>query len=492
MSNNNTPSITGIDEFTLPIARETEKAILGIFFLDEQAIKKAQSMGLMPKLFASPSHRIIFEAILEAQARGWTIDPRTLSDYLESQHQLEKIGGRASLAELIDGSVPQSDKLSSLIRQLEAVQYKRETATFALKLANQACNGASPLDITQALDRFPRASTDDKPILQTWRQLAAQDLKQGDTIIYELERGEMGLLAAVTNVGKSTLLRNLMLCLASGREFPPIAAKRTPRRVLLLDFETRSEKLQRDIRTMLKDFSEDERKRVDENLAFVCDEDINEEPLCLSYPLHLNFVRKEALAFKPDLVIVDTVSAAFSMRDENNNAEVNSQICKPLVKLARDLNTAILIAHHIGKSGSEDGRAAEKAYRARGASSFGAFPSLILNLTQDNHDQDRVTLNFAKVKGNRLADHTFQLDGEARWFHLSGAAAITLPTAYDCVLDLMADGHIRTKQEIEDTFKGRYAVTAIKDALQNAKAKGKLTQSKRGTYQLAESVKGLI
>lgn len=60
------------------------------------------------------------------------------------------------------------------------------------------------------------AATGDKPpkveatpLVQTWGEFSAIERKRGEAIIHELERGEIGMLAAVTNVGKSTLLRNL-------------------------------------------------------------------------------------------------------------------------------------------------------------------------------------------------------------------------------------------------------------------------------------------
>ncbi|MDX2042498.1 MAG: AAA family ATPase [Acidobacteriota bacterium] len=491
---NTTPSKT-FDDFSLPFARETERSVLGSIILHGESIKNAIAIGLTAESFYLQSHKLIFAALKEVHVRGWSIDPRSLGDYLESQHQLDLVGGLAYIADLFDGMTPHAEKLSALVKQLEDVRYKRDAAKHAFKMFQQACNGAAPSDITRSLESFPRPSfADDYHLLRTWAELSVEELKTGETVIHELERGELGLLAAVTNVGKSTLLRNLMLSLAAGRNFPPIVNARRPRRVLLLDFETRTAKLQRDIKRMLSDFDKEERALVDQNLAIICDAEVNEdEPLCLSYQNHLNYVGMQARAFKPDLLIVDTAAAAFSIRNENDNAEVSSHIFKPLVKLARDLNTAILIAHHIGKAGSEEGRAAEKAYRARGASSFGAFPSLVLNLTQDSSDQDRVTLSLAKVKGERFDDQTMQLDRQARWFKLTGATASNPKTASEFLMELMSDGESRKRNEIEAVLKERGYVTAtVKKALDNAISSGKLTQPKHGFYKLATPDKPLF
>lgn len=491
----NITSSKTLDDFSLPVARETERAVLGSIILHGESLKTAIACGLSTKSFYLKSHELIFSALKEVNARGWSIDPRSLGDYLESQHQLDVVGGLAYIASLYDGMTPHAEKLQALVKQLDDVRYKRDAAKHAFKMLQQACNGAAPSDITRSIESFPRPSlANDYHLLRTWAELSVEELKTGETVIHELERGELGLLAAVTNVGKSTLLRNLMLSLAAGRNFPPVVNARKPRRILLLDFETRTAKLQRDINKMLCDFSKEERALVSQNLAIICDAEVNEdEPLCLSYQTHLNYVRMQAMAFRPDLLIVDTAAAAFSIRNENDNAEVSSQIFKPLVKLARDLDTALLIAHHIGKAGSEEGRAAEKAYRARGASSFGAFPSLVLNLTQDNGDQDRVTLSLAKVKGERFDDQTMQLDRQARWFKLTGVSTINPKTASEFLMEFMSDGESKKRSEIETALKDRgYVTSTVKKALDNAISTGKLTQPKHGFYKLATPDKPLF
>lgn len=331
------------------------------------------------------------------------------------------------------------------------------------------------------------------PLLFNWGELDDLDLPIGEPIIHELERGELALLAAVTNVGKSSFLRNLAICLATGREFLPVLKGNMVRRVLLLDFETRLVRLQRDIRRMAASLNQTEQKRLRENLAVICDATADDdEPLCLSNERHLNWVRMLAGAFKTDLIIVDTVAAGFSIREENSNAEVSSRILRPLVKLARDVKAAVIIAHHIGKTGSEDGKTAEKAYRARGASSFGAWAALVLNLTQDASDQDRVTLSLAKVKGERFDDVNLRLNREARWFESAGAPITEPPTSYRLMLNLFEDGREMKTSAVIAALAGNVAERTIKVCLARAVANGDLDCLKRGVYSKVQKVQTSI
>ena len=326
--------------------------------------------------------------------------------------------------------------------------------------------------------------TDAPPLIQTWGELDAQDLPVGEQIIHELERGEIGLLAAVTNVGKSTLLRNVALSLACGREFLPIVKRGPARRVLLLDFETRPARLQRDLRKMAEKLTSEEQEMIRQNLAIACNATLNDEPLCLSEPQHLRWIQMYAAAFKPDIIIVDTVAAAFTLQDENSNAEVNRRILKPMVRLAHDTDAAILMAHHIGKGKSEDGKSNEKAYRARGASSFGGYAALVLNLSQEPNKQAHKVLSLAKSKGAQFDDVMLNLDQQTRWFTVTNEPVKQTLTSYDWVVRLFRDGKTRTTKEVEKALPKMPRATVAR-CLSEAVNNGDLTKPKRGQYRLS-------
>lgn len=75
---------------------------------------------------------------------------------------------------------------------------------------------------------------------------------------------------------------SLILSLASGRPFVSLAPWRKPRRVVLLDFESRLRRLRDDTNKMLQSFSTEERALVDENFNLICEQLVNDEPLDLN------------------------------------------------------------------------------------------------------------------------------------------------------------------------------------------------------------------
>jgi putative DNA primase/helicase len=322
----------------------------------------------------------------------------------------------------------------------------------------------------------------------TWRELLNLKLQRGEQVLYELERGELAIAAAVSNVGKSTFLRNLALRLASGKEFTRVVSQGTPRRVMLLDFETRLPRLQEDIRRMLNACTSEECAAIADNLHIISDAFIGDEPLSLSNQTHFSYLQSVMAEKQIDLLIVDTVAAAFSYRDENSNGEVSNHVCKPLLRLARETNAAIIAAHHIGKAKTEEGKASERIHRMRGASAFSGFASLILNLTQDPHDYNRVTLELAKVKGARFDDLSLQLDPETRWFTSLYTEPAKPKTHYERVLELFTEARpILKASDAESLLSGVIPAKTVRNCLGQAYANSDLEHVKRGIYRLPQA-----
>lgn len=248
-----------------------------------------------------------------------------------------------------------------------------------------------------------------------------------DWVIHGLNNGELGQVVATPNIGKTTLALNLSMSMALGMPFMPLYEGGIPRRVMYLDFENRKAFLQKDIRVMIQNFDEDDRELIEENLFIAVDQEIYGVEMNLSNPDHLDILMREAHKFRPDLIIIDTMAAAFSLTNENDNSEAERSVIKPLKHVARETGAAILIVHHKGKK-SETGDSNE-VYAGRGASAFAAAFRLVLTLKpltdgSGKQIENHVTLKAAKVKGKPFEDTVFALDFARRWFD---AADITLP-----------------------------------------------------------------
>ena len=86
-----------------PQSLESERALLGSLLLKPDAIHDVGDM-VRPDSFYAEKHRAIYEAMRELSDRAEPIDILSLSERLNANGQLERVGGRAYIAELVSAS----------------------------------------------------------------------------------------------------------------------------------------------------------------------------------------------------------------------------------------------------------------------------------------------------------------------------------------------------------------------------------------------------
>jgi hypothetical protein len=250
------------------------------------------------------------------------------------------------------------------------------------------------------------------------RDFLEMSLPNPERVMFGLGRGNIGLMIASTNIGKTTLALNLSLSVAGNKDFSPLFNENyKARRVMYIDGEATKAELQADVRKMLESCSPEEQEFIKDNLCFICDEEINGEPLDLANPEHLKDVMERAIEFKSDLIIVDTLAALITMEDENDNAKVKKEVIQPLEKLGRKANAGVLLLHHTGKF-IEGSPQAEDAYKGRGASAFGASSRVVFNLKKIKNST-KVILSNSKFKGEKFEPVEMELDKNSRWFKMT-------------------------------------------------------------------------
>lgn len=84
-----------------PFDQEAEESVLGAMMSAPRAVVAATDRGLRADHFYSPSHALIYAAILKLDAEGAAADSVTVARTLREQGQLEKTGGLTQLSTLI-------------------------------------------------------------------------------------------------------------------------------------------------------------------------------------------------------------------------------------------------------------------------------------------------------------------------------------------------------------------------------------------------------
>lgn len=318
-----------------------------------------------------------------------------------------------------------------------------------------------------------------------WRELKTMKFTDTEQILFGIRRGNVGMLIAETEIGKTTLSLNLCLTLAANKTFSPfVNGQNGGRRIMYIDGEATQAELRADIERMISDWSEEEGKLIDNNLLILCDEEIDDELLTLSNSKHMAIVINKALEHKPDLIVVDTMSALFSLHDENSNAEIKRAIMQPLKMLAKEANAGLLLAHHSGKWRSEEGGMKSHAYLGRGGSNLGCLArSVITLIAPDRSNKERVILSVPKAKGYRLADVAMNYDYETRWFKVTSETTQSDVRCMDEVIDFVAEQKGAKTADVIEAFDGKYSRRTVEDALTEAVSKKKITRARHGWYE---------
>lgn len=107
-----------------PHSRESEESVLGAVLLSEDAVNEVMDR-IHPEDFYIPAHQAVFEAMRELFDSNQAIDAVTVSEVLRRRGELEKVGGVAYLARLVD-IVPSTSNVTYYASIVEEHAKRRE------------------------------------------------------------------------------------------------------------------------------------------------------------------------------------------------------------------------------------------------------------------------------------------------------------------------------------------------------------------------------
>jgi hypothetical protein len=338
---------------------------------------------------------------------------------------------------------------------------------------NKAGAGVEASD--QADDALPHSG-----FYGSLKELHDAQTEPADYVLIGVRRRQVTLFLSVTNVGKSTILLNHCLAAAAGKQWNPLLpdVPARPLKVIYIDGESTDDELKQDTLTMLRTVGGKDAALV--NFIPIVEPAIKGESLDLSNKAHLNFVKDFVAREQPDILVVDTVGALFTLFNENDNAEVKRKVIRPLKALAKAGNCAVIGVHHIGKRG-ENTTDEEEAYLGRGASAFGTDTRAVFTLKREKALGDGyVRLTLAKAKGVRFDPVNLRLDFARRTFELC-AAAPTPQTPYAQVVGVFNGAPLKRAdvQKLLSELSASVIDRVLKEALKN----GDLHKTTYGAYE---------
>ncbi len=303
----------------------------------------------------------------------------------------------------------------------------------------------------------------DKPPMQAARKSGFDLISLGDLMarpdapvnyLWEgrLTLGSVSLVVAKPKVGKSTLARNLALAVSTGDDF--LGWKTHAGSVVYLALEERPEDIKADFRAMGA---------------------TGQEPIYIhaagtpqgAIPELVKVVRER----KPQLVVIDPLFRLARVRDEKAYAETY-QALGPLIDLARETGTHILLVHHAGKSMKADAIDAPLGSTALG----GAVSTLVHLKRADGYR----TLQTVQRTGEDFPETILSFDPATRQLFLGGSKAdAERGEIEERILGYLKDaGEPKEQAEIRAGVEG--ATKTIWAALTALVAQGKVTKAGEG------------
>lgn len=217
----------------------------------------------------------------------------------------------------------------------------------------------------------------EKPLLPPWDDIDIGEEIEDDAELVEgvLRYGEVGLITARAKRGKTWLMIQLAVAVATGGEW--IGHKCKQGRVLIIDPECKPKTLRKRIQLVSRAMRADQ-ATVEANVkkwslrgTTTSKGDIV-DITAIAHDLEL-------ISERFDLVILDSSSAFLEPGcEENDNASIRKFITGHVSRIAKATGGAVIMVHHEGKGATGD-RAAED--RARGAGAWVDCPDLVMQLS---------------------------------------------------------------------------------------------------------------
>jgi hypothetical protein len=282
--------------------------------------------------------------------------------------------------------------------------------------------------------------------------LARPDLPVEYVVENLLVAGTVSCLAAKPKVGKSTFARNLCLAVSRGENFLGLKTKQGE--CIYLALEEREEDIKNDFRAMGADGSEPiyvhAAAAPAEGILALCD-----------------LVRQR----RPVLVVIDPLFRIARIRDEKAYSETYAAL-GPLIDVAREAGTHVLLTHHAGKSAKSDAIDSPLGSTAIG----GAVCTLILL----KRTESLRTVQTVQRIGQDFSETVLEFDPETHSLSLGATKAdADVQSVADGILEYLrsVDG-TKTEAEIGEAVEGKTSVK--RKALRLLRESGKIDREGAG------------
>ncbi|MCX6825664.1 MAG: replicative DNA helicase [candidate division Zixibacteria bacterium] len=355
-----------------PQAIDAEQQVLGAVLKDSDAINLVIEYLDLDDYFYVSRHKIIYRAILNLYEKSSPCDITTVADELTKMDQIEKIGGRVYLVELVDGVVSVANVVSyaniilekAVLRRLITVSndivkscyVQEEDVSTILDLAEQNIFSISESRLrkgfTALSQLLPKTFEQIEDFQETKGGLIGiqTGFKDLDAMTAGLHNGDFIVIGGRPSMGKTAFALNMAEFVAVEQKVPVgvFSIEMSKEQVALRFLCGRAKISQHLLRTdRLKD---SEWKR----LSYASGP-LSEAPLFIddSATLSILEMRAKARRLKAQhnigLLIVDYIQMIYSSSRTENRQQEMAMISRSLKTLAKELNIPVVACSQLSR-----------------------------------------------------------------------------------------------------------------------------------------------
>ena len=356
----------------IPKNIEAEEAILGVIFINQEAIYTVYEQ-LNIEDFYRKSHRTIFKAMLDLNAAKQSIDSITLTNYLININKLEEVGGIAFITAL-PNKVPSTANLNhyisivkekSMLRNIiniaehmESMSYDNEqldTPEVILDKTEQMISRLTKKMIVTKVDNIQgqtlKAYMDIENIINHKDELLGLEtgLYDLDNFLQGLKNSDFMILAARPSMGKTAFALNIASHLSIKKDTPVVffSLEMSSNQLIHRIFSSRGLIPLFDLKSGNLDDAHTQKLIKVSNKLSQTKLIINDE---ISNLMSLRSIaRKLKRENDIKLIIIDYLQLLEGTRRENRNLEI-SEISRSLKILAKELDIPIIALSQLSRS----------------------------------------------------------------------------------------------------------------------------------------------
>lgn len=357
-----------------PSDLEAEEATLGSIMLNPGAMNEILDL-LKADSFYAEKHRIIFKAMIDLFSRNEPIDIVSLSTTLKNREQLEQIGGRTYLVDLVN-AVP----ASANVKHYANIVYRKALMRKLIETGEYLATvgfAESDQDIETIMDDAEKkvfSITGDpkgqkfvslkQSVSEVWNELERLHESKGelsgvptgfpalDNLLAGLHKSDMIILAARPSIGKTTLALDIARNAAVKYKVPvgifslEMSANQLTQRMLSAQSHVNAWKLRTGAISREEDFN-----KIRDSL-----DELSKAPIYIDDQAGNSIIKMKSVArrlkseFGLGLIVVDYLQLMTTSKNYDSMVNQVTEISRSLKGLARELDVPVLVISQLSRA----------------------------------------------------------------------------------------------------------------------------------------------